>query len=287
MGGDKLESGQPVVWGWYAATNVGLLVMRSIYKKKPIKPLVFAKLKRRYLGAVEGKIDIWLQRISHVSQFGLFVFTIGTIYSTVVPLYQKALLDEAVAKKEMELGKVSAALEKAYTRIRFFAVREYVFNAGSECSGVLIRQSEPLPLSARGPVRSIADEIFDIDVPSCLLRVERETKSLRDLNDMDLKLLRGKILRLGEKLSTLKGRALAEYNEVSNRAKVNPNSIPPPTGFTARSLGAIKDLMPPDMFAKQLKSASIGEERARIAFGYANDVRIGISALRKIDWVAK
>ena len=49
--------------------------------------------------------DKWLPRLSHFSQFGLFIFTVGTIYFTVIPLYQKALLEEAIAKKEIELRK--------------------------------------------------------------------------------------------------------------------------------------------------------------------------------------
>ena len=53
-----------------------------------------------------------MPRLSHLSQFGLFLFTVGTIYFTVIPLCQKALLEEAIAKKEMELKETTAALVK-------------------------------------------------------------------------------------------------------------------------------------------------------------------------------
>ena len=92
-----------------------------------------------------NQFDVWLQRLSHLSQFGIFVFTVWAIFFTVVPLYQKALLDEAIAKKEVELKEANTALERAYGRIKFTVVKDFVFMAGARCSDLLYRPGKYLP----------------------------------------------------------------------------------------------------------------------------------------------
>jgi hypothetical protein len=90
-----------------------------------------------------NQLDVWLQRLSHLSQFGLFLFTVRTIFFTVIPLYQKALLDEAIAKKEVELKEANTELEKAYGRMKFSILKDFAFMAGAGCSNLLYRPREP------------------------------------------------------------------------------------------------------------------------------------------------
>lgn len=48
-------------------------------------------------------IDLWFQRVAHLSQLALVLLaTFGYVY-TVLPVYQKSLLDEEIAKKTLEL----------------------------------------------------------------------------------------------------------------------------------------------------------------------------------------
>lgn len=125
--------------------------------------------------------DTWLDRLSHLSQFGLFLFTVGNIYFTVIPLYQKALLDEAIAKKEIDLIEATkavtlkeAALSVAqqalqtksteldnatkalaqtelnvYQQQRGFEIDRFLHFVGAECSGLLIRPPKSGPFSAQ------------------------------------------------------------------------------------------------------------------------------------------
>jgi hypothetical protein len=50
-----------------------------------------------------GHIDAALQRLSHASQLGLLLLAIFGYFYTVLPIYQKSLLDEEIAKKTLEL----------------------------------------------------------------------------------------------------------------------------------------------------------------------------------------
>ncbi|ENZ9778511.1 hypothetical protein ACHEMN_003125 [Escherichia coli] len=48
---------------------------------------------------MSNKVDVFLSRVSHVSQFVLVAFAIFGYFYTVRPIYQKELLSEEIAKK--------------------------------------------------------------------------------------------------------------------------------------------------------------------------------------------
>lgn len=53
---------------------------------------------------------MFLSRVSHVSQFVLVAFAIFGYFYTVRPIYQKEVLSEDIAKKEVELSKLKTAM---------------------------------------------------------------------------------------------------------------------------------------------------------------------------------
>ncbi|HGB3410890.1 TPA: hypothetical protein ACIVBS_003830, partial [Salmonella enterica subsp. enterica serovar 1,4,5,12:b:-] len=59
---------------------------------------------------MSNKIDVFLSRVSHVSQFVLVAFAIFSYFYTVRPIYQKEVLSEDIAKKEVELSKLKTAM---------------------------------------------------------------------------------------------------------------------------------------------------------------------------------
>jgi len=234
------------------------------------------------------QLDVWLQRLSHLSQFGLLLFTVGAIYFTVIPLYQKALLDEAIAKKEGELKDANAALENAYARVRAAVIKDYVFFAGAECTGVLDPPESLTGLGKSASARpSLAERRFAIDVPACLTKVAKESVLLRDLRPVDRKVLDQKIVALGEELSTLKLRAMAQHSEVPSRAAANPNALPPPDGFTGRMLEFLSTRESPERHQQLVREAAIKAEQSRIGVAYADAIRQRVATLRDIEWVKK
>ncbi|EBD0823393.1 hypothetical protein FHE22_12195, partial [Salmonella enterica] len=62
---------------------------------------------------MSNKVDVFLSRVSHVSQFVLVAFAIFGYFYTVRPNYQKELLSEDIAKKEVELNKLKTAMENS------------------------------------------------------------------------------------------------------------------------------------------------------------------------------
>ncbi|HAB95245.1 MAG TPA: hypothetical protein DCE83_00155 [Enterococcus sp.] len=104
------------------------------------------------------KFDSWLQRLSHIAQFGLFVITVFTIYYTVIPLYQMAALQEGIARKENELAKLNLKVKEAHSKIRAYVVDQVVAGMIFECSGLLVPPVSPI--SFRGGLRWIKFPLF-------------------------------------------------------------------------------------------------------------------------------
>lgn len=235
------------------------------------------------------RLDAWLLRISHFSQFGLFLFTVGAIYFTVIPLYQKALLDEALAKKEVELKDANLALERIYARVRTAAVKEYVSFAGAKCTGLLDRLEPELPdLEKQVPaIPSPTDSLFALDVPACLTNTAKELGFLQELRPEDRSLLEERLVAVGREVLALRARAMLEHNEVFLRSASHPNALPSPPGLTGRMLEFLANRVPPERLQKLVREAAINAEQSRIANGYTNEVRRKISTLKTIEWPKK
>lgn len=62
---------------------------------------------------MQNKLDVFLSRTSHLSQVFLVAFAIFGYFYTVRPIYQKELLSEDIAKKEVELNSLKDELKKS------------------------------------------------------------------------------------------------------------------------------------------------------------------------------
>lgn len=164
-----------------------------------------------------NQFDVWLQRLSHLSQFGIFLFTVWAIFFTVVPLYQKELLEEAIAKREVELKEANTALERAYGRIKFTVVKDFVFMAGARCSGLLYRPGEYIP--EKPPVA----DLFEMDVPACLTRAAEKYIPLKELRAEDRRLFDQSLLALNKQLGDIRQRARQNMTRSLN---VLPPTLP-------------------------------------------------------------
>jgi len=65
-----------------------------------------------------SKVDLYLSRISHLSQFVLVAFAIFGYFYTVRPIYQKELLSEDIAKKEVELKSLKNDLSNSREQLK-------------------------------------------------------------------------------------------------------------------------------------------------------------------------
>ena len=230
-------------------------------------------------------LDVWLQRLSHVSQLGLFVFTVGALYFTVIPLYQKALLDEQIARKEIELRNLQIALNAAYAKNRTSIVRNFVFSSGAACSGLLI----PPPIlrsfgeKSASHEKSLAEEILEIRPQECLAKELNAASQLKELRANDLALLRSNISAIGPTLEQSRQAALVRLSKAGETSRNAPRTIPT-TGAAGAIAAYVLNGQSAAFQQQVLAEIAADKERLDAASQYGNEVRSRLRKLNTIQW---
>lgn len=231
-------------------------------------------------------LDVWAPRLSHLSQFGLFLVTIGSLYFVVLPLYQKSVLEEAIARKEAELKQATVSLDKSYKLARGFAVDIYVLQAGMHCSdhGLLpLLPGEPSMKIRSQSARN--DDLFSIDMAACLASQRSHLSYvLDDMRPDDKAAFESAVNDTATNLANARALALAEYRSVEASGRKNLASLPAPPNHSFNV--GLELSTPEDMMARRLDLA-IEHEKTRIASGYGSWIRSEIATkLANIQWPA-
>ena len=228
-------------------------------------------------------LDVWLPRISHFSQFGLFVVTIGGLYFTVLPLYQKAVLEEAIARKEVQLAASEKALEESYIRLRSFAIKEFVFGTGAKCSSLILPPPALRTIDEKpSPAPSEAEEIFSIKAEGCLKEAFQKSNSLKELRSSDLKVLAAQVDRIAANIAARRESALVEYRSIPQRAKTDPSILKPPGPFSERMLAILSKSQPAAWVEANRFSAAVKETQSSVAREYDVFIRDQVATLRSV-----
>lgn len=232
--------------------------------------------------------DIWLPRLSHFSQFGLFAFTIGSLYFTVIPLYQKAALEEQIARKEAESKVVERAFEESYSRLRAYLVKEFVFQAGPRCTGLLTPMPPPPVLGRRTPPRmSFSEEALTHNISECLSTGIEKSAGLKDLRKSDQVIFVSAVKQLGQHLESYRLEALSAYERVLENGKKDPGVLEPPDMYSQNVLNFLstRGLTSKEQLESQRFDASVKATQRKIASDFGTDARSRIAALKDISWV--
>ena len=229
----------------------------------------------------EGCLDTWLQRLSHIAQVGLFIFSVGTIYYTVIPLYQKSLLDEAIAQKEVELKEANKALRATYEKARPFIARDFALRLSFECSPFGQQANERRNSKTE---RSESKRFFDYEVLSCIQQLVATENGIGQLFPADKEALKSLALRVGESIERLKQEELEKLNSVGARAIKDPESLPPPGQFMQQYLDFASRFESPQKLEKVRLESRIKEEKSRIALEYQSEAQKAILRVQEIQW---
>ncbi|MEO5934838.1 MAG: hypothetical protein ABIQ08_14970 [Duganella sp.] len=224
-------------------------------------------------------MDAWLQRLSAFAQVGLALFTIGTIYTTVIPLYQKAVLDEAIAKREVELRAATESLEKRYVQLRHLAVRDYIQFSVPECVGMLRK----IPANVDEPMPP--DDTLTLDIKQCLVKAEPNTRPLNELRQEDRAFFRKQLVLLGERLAE---RQLEARKAVANaHIEVNEDNIDQLAAkrvFENRLNRVLAGMMTPQQLTEHKRRAAIAQLKDERLSLYRKQVSDETFGLLKLSW---
>ncbi len=156
-----------------------------------------------------SKLDIFLNRTSHIVQIGLFSVTLFTVYYTVIPLYKNAQMEESLARKELELDKLNQATEDLYKKVRDMEAGSLA-STTIRCTNLLDEKLEPS--------RKV---MLDIDIPTCLNKLisEHSYESLRELDKLTLK---DHARDIATKVAALQAEYRAKRDSLADEIRNNP-----------------------------------------------------------------
>ncbi len=237
-------------------------------------------------GAEKHWADVWLPRLSHVAQFGLFVFMLGSLYFTVIPLYQKALLDEAIAKKEVELTTITKTVDHLYLGIRRYVVRDFYIQAMPACGSLFaINKSQNGKEEPSESKQTRAEIIYAIDMPVCFNKLLGETKSLNELRDADRQVFGQAVVQMASDLVKKRSLSMAKYKAAPSDVIEKDLYSLPRDSFRVRALEQIEKWKGGaiDRDARRKLAAAIAQDK--IVSDYEGSIRDGVLALKDAKWV--
>lgn len=262
--------------------------MRNTREPGVLRSKTFRAATRRYrvragVGPSQDQhwLETWLPRLSHFAQFGLFVFTLVFSYFTVLPVYQKSVLEEAVAKKEIELAALNKSLDRSYAKLRTYAMRDFYIEAMPACGGLFIERKSTSEIASEKPR---AERVFDLDVPTCLEDLANRIESIAGLTSHDRQVFGAALDRVCEEIRQRRQRALLDYDSVALRVTDSDWADLPSNSYRVQGQQFIEKLRggAPDMVARRKIAQAIAKEKVGTA--YEDFIRDRVSSLRKINW---
>jgi len=217
---------------------------------------------------------------SHIAQIVMMLLTAGGLFFTVIPLYQKAAVDEQIAKQQIKLDQLERQLKLGYRKIRANAVRQYVFAAGAQCTGLML----PAPtIRSDGSVPDIPRQILQIDVSECMRRLKESSTPLRDLTQSDFQTLKASIRQASHIANVSRIAVQAQMAAIDTQHDKNG---PLDLGDLAQqSLVIMKKLGASDLQLQQaIHNMATQQQKLKLLTSYQEEVRKQIDVLNNIAW---
>ncbi|WP_439536099.1 hypothetical protein [Methyloversatilis sp.] len=232
-----------------------------------------------------SKWDVWLPRLSHFAQFCLVLITVGSLYFTVIPLYQKAVLEEGIAKREVELKLLNDRLAIAYKRLRTNAVLDYQMLATPECAGLYSPpRTAKMSDVASAPKPSRAELVFSVDIRQCLLKVADEATPLADLSPSDRQQFNAELAEVIDRLEHKKQTAMAAYRSVPTELSDIGAQALPADSYRVQHLELIARIRGAQAVEIERRRLAAAIEKERIGSEYENAITGELTNLRKTNW---
>lgn len=148
------------------------------------------------------RTDIWLERLGYLAQIGLLILAVVGYYYTVIPLYQKSLLDEQIAKKELEINSLNLTISRLYDKNRAYDVYAFSQKASMACAGVYPTKTSIGFHGGKIKFTSPTALILEIDGNECVIEIFLKSNELeKNLSPADYSLLKNEVKIVANKLN--------------------------------------------------------------------------------------
>jgi len=218
-----------------------------------------------------------------MAQVGLCVMAFYGLFYTVIPLYQKAALDEEIAKKTALLRHTEKSLADTYASLRNYVARNATFYPGAQCTGLLVPPHFSRPRAAGE--KSDWEEILDIPSGKCLTDAGESDSKLKMLSSGDQAYFLGEVKKAALEIDRMRLAARAKCEALAKRPETVP-ALPPPTpGSFAAEMEYI--LKRAGMQSARTPQNALREAQFQIATQYGEDARARILQLGRVSWPAE
>lgn len=264
-------------------------------------------MSNRWIGRRKPRVPSpsWAERHAPLAQIiagystlvAVLVAGLGFWY-TVIPLYQKAAVDEQLAKREAELRQVELRLVQAkretYELFRAGVVERLAIRASFDCGVGRLRQPEEAGPDKR---RTGLDLLMDPLEP-CLSNAVNSLEKVNELTPEDLGALTESVRSLGMELDRKRLELVEQLEDLPRKARSDPTVIAPYTPSVGRSMAEIdriareaSALLGVDILAKSREarvSSDVERTRYKLASEFVGNSAIEIQrALRSTSWPAQ
>ena len=240
-----------------------------------------------------SNLDVWLSRVSHFSQFGLFALTIGAFYFTVIPLYKTAALEESIARREAELSAMNSKLVDATAALETVGFEIYERNRGDliqgivtaapYCSGLMMHTTQ----SEKSKDRELGNNLLKIDAAQCIQDEFNQRKSEAILTSEDYKELDEAVRQIAANLSEIQKKTILDIENVPRLAEKDPSTLSPPGPYASEveQLDRLVEEVAPGLIDKKGKfKVAVERTRRNMTIAYHDLVLKEFFNLREIEW---
>jgi hypothetical protein len=201
-------------------------------------------------------------------------------FFVVIPLYQKQVLDELIARKEVELKQINTSLEKSYSELRSYYMSGFIREASMKCTGIDVMTEE-----SRGLETPIA---LTVKISECLIKPLNNSKNIKRLRQKDIETINSEVSALGKNLEIEQASAFETYKGIPSKAKTDKSILlpPDPNGFSGRLLEFLlrHGSRPKSELDDYRTEISIQTTQEKVAHDYTGLVMDKIGKLHEIKW---
>ncbi|WP_162615761.1 MULTISPECIES: hypothetical protein [Ralstonia solanacearum species complex] len=183
---------------------------------------------RRTIGG-GWNLDLWLSRGASVAQIGGVALALAGLFYTVIPLYQKAAVDEQLARREAELKAIEAHLKRAraeaYRLRRDEVMRVTSLRAGDGCADS--RNTVMHLPEIDEPREQVHSRLIDlsINVENCVGQHLADLVATKALSDEDAALLTLWSKSLAAELEASRQQAIRTITDLPEIGKRDPSRL--------------------------------------------------------------
>ena len=166
--------------------------------------------------STQSNLDLWLIRLGYFSQIGLLIVAVIGYFYTVLPVYQKSVLDEEIAKKEIELVKMQKKLDENYVELRKQLAGQFIFSVGIDCTGMPKEALNFKSTNLKTDMLLHLSSRLQTNALTCLQSEFSKSSKLKTLKTDDYKLLNNEIEKVGNQIEIQRKFAIIKFE---NRIK--------------------------------------------------------------------